>query len=443
DPSITTDSYGPVAIQTWTAVNSGTDIKGLNIHDNTFKEDDTNKLRDYGYYGIYLNLPTDDDASSNRIAIKDNTFSGRIWRAITTEHSYVDIRGNTITATNDDTWNYGKAINVLQWGANTIQSVNISGNSISGATESDAFLWGVTIGTGYTDSFSNIAVTSNTISDSDIGLNVYDDADQITLSNNVLTSNTLAVDNNDGVAQLNAENNYWGNVTGPYHATSNPRGLGDSVSDNVDFKPWSIDELHNIDTTNPTTTLNSPASGSLQNLDFDVDISDSDTGGAELYYCEYQVKSNGTVTKDWTDRNCNDVVTLTVGALGDCRDEGANMCRILAKATDKADNTGTPTQWRNFGIDWTAPTVAVTMDDDALIVGETSLVTFTFSEAPTDFDATDVTVDNGEIGAVTVTVDPLVYTGTFTPNDDLEVDTNVITAGTVWIDAAGNAPVDT
>jgi hypothetical protein len=37
---------------------------------------------------------------------------------------------------------------------------------------------------------------------------------------------------------INAEYNWWGDSTGPYHPDSNPGGLGDSVSDLVDFIPW-------------------------------------------------------------------------------------------------------------------------------------------------------------------------------------------------------------
>jgi hypothetical protein len=51
--------------------------------------------------------------------------------------------------------------------------------------------------------------------------------------------------NNDGYAlrntstvTINAENNWWGDATGPYHPDSNPGGLGDTVSDYVDFDPW-------------------------------------------------------------------------------------------------------------------------------------------------------------------------------------------------------------
>ncbi len=37
---------------------------------------------------------------------------------------------------------------------------------------------------------------------------------------------------------VNAEYNWWGDASGPYHPDSNPGGLGDSVSDYVDFNPW-------------------------------------------------------------------------------------------------------------------------------------------------------------------------------------------------------------
>ncbi|MDD3976133.1 MAG: Ig-like domain-containing protein [Candidatus ainarchaeum sp.] len=94
-------------------------------------------------------------------------------------------------------------------------------------------------------------------------------------------------------------------------------------------------------------------------------------------------------------------------------------------------------------IDTTAPTVSITLSDYALIVGETSTVTFTFSEAPIGFTSDDVilTDANGTIGEITN--EGLVYSGTFTPTDDLEDAENVITVGTSWTDAAGNSPIGT
>jgi hypothetical protein len=37
---------------------------------------------------------------------------------------------------------------------------------------------------------------------------------------------------------IRAEENWWGDESGPYHPRLNAAGKGDEVSDNVDFRPW-------------------------------------------------------------------------------------------------------------------------------------------------------------------------------------------------------------
>ncbi len=39
-------------------------------------------------------------------------------------------------------------------------------------------------------------------------------------------------------APLNLTNNFWGDNTGPYHPSLNPSGLGDRISNNINFIPW-------------------------------------------------------------------------------------------------------------------------------------------------------------------------------------------------------------
>ena len=54
-----------------------------------------------------------------------------------------------------------------------------------------------------------------------------------------ITDNTgYGIRNVDSSIIVDAENNWWGDSTGPYHPGSNPGGLGDTVSDYVDFIPW-------------------------------------------------------------------------------------------------------------------------------------------------------------------------------------------------------------
>jgi hypothetical protein len=55
---------------------------------------------------------------------------------------------------------------------------------------------------------------------------------------NINGNTGFGVRNMTGSVTVNAEDNWWGDVSGPYHPTLNPGGLGDSVSDYVDFEPW-------------------------------------------------------------------------------------------------------------------------------------------------------------------------------------------------------------
>ena len=43
---------------------------------------------------------------------------------------------------------------------------------------------------------------------------------------------------NSASVSTNAENNFWGDSSGPFHPTLNSGGLGNAVSDNVDFIPF-------------------------------------------------------------------------------------------------------------------------------------------------------------------------------------------------------------
>ena len=90
--------------------------------------------------------------------------------------------------------------------------------------------------------------------------------------------------------------------------------------------------------------------------------------------------------------------------------------------------------------DAVAPTLAITLSSYAIKAGETSLITFTFSEEVLNFTVADVTAPNGTLSGLTVTGVPEVYTALFTPNVDTEDPTNVITVGTDWTDLVGNPP---
>ena len=94
----------------------------------------------------------------------------------------------------------------------------------------------------------------------------------------------------------------------------------------------------------------------------------------------------------------------------------------------------------NYAIDTARPTVTIVMSDTALKIGDTSLVTFTFSEAVTGFTNADLTIANGTLSAVSSSDGGITWTGTFTPTASIIDTTNLITLDNTGIaDLAGNA----
>jgi hypothetical protein len=112
---------------------------------------------------------------------------------------------------------------------------------------------------------------------------------------------------------------------------------------------------------------------------------------------------------------------------------------LVVRVSDTAGNHGLAMS-KSYAIDTSTPTVAITSNASALNIGQTATVTFTFSEAPHGFTASDLTTTGGTLGNLTATADPLVYTATFTPT----AGTNGGTAGISlangnYTDLAGNS----
>jgi Bacterial Ig-like domain/Peptidase M10 serralysin C terminal/FG-GAP-like repeat/RTX calcium-binding nonapeptide repeat (4 copies)/Putative Ig domain/Bacterial Ig domain len=99
-------------------------------------------------------------------------------------------------------------------------------------------------------------------------------------------------------------------------------------------------------------------------------------------------------------------------------------------------NDGTLNYYKNTG---SALTVTISSDKTSFKAGETATVTFTFSEVPTGFDNSDITISGGELG--TVTVDPndnKKYTATFTPTATNTLTGAISIAAAKFVNAAGN-----
>ncbi|WP_341684819.1 Ig-like domain-containing protein, partial [Limnohabitans sp.] len=74
------------------------------------------------------------------------------------------------------------------------------------------------------------------------------------------------------------------------------------------------------------------------------------------------------------------------------------------------------------------PTIAITSSTSTLANGQTATITFTLSEASSDFTSADIDVVGGTLGALQTT-DNITYTATFTPTD------NAVTTATIGVKA--------
>ena len=81
-------------------------------------------------------------------------------------------------------------------------------------------------------------IRHNTIAHNDRGLRTESGSSPLLRNNSFFANSAYAVYNADSSLIIDAEDNWWGHASGPYHPTLNPGGQGDQVSDWVDFQPW-------------------------------------------------------------------------------------------------------------------------------------------------------------------------------------------------------------
>lgn len=92
-------------------------------------------------------------------------------------------------------------------------------------------------------------------------------------------------------------------------------------------------------------------------------------------------------------------------------------------------------------VDTLAPTVvSASLADNELVVGENTQFTLVFSEAVTNFDNTDLTIENGTLNNMTTT-DNITWNAIFTPNKNINSTTNSIDISNNYTDISGNSGV--
>jgi parallel beta-helix repeat protein len=197
------------------------DVSGLIVSGNIFYGDPDGMGE-----GIYVNPYS----GSGKVTIQSNQFYGYLYSGVSIEAGNVDVIGNII---NSDVLKgiYGVRFIELTGGM-AFNNVLISNNDIRNVQ------YGISAGTS-TDVGSTLTATirSNILTNNDVGIRVRYGA-ELTITNNNISGNTQYGINNETTTLVIAENNWWGDGSGPYHPVTNPTGLGNAVSDNVDYDPW-------------------------------------------------------------------------------------------------------------------------------------------------------------------------------------------------------------
>ncbi|WP_371321784.1 Ig-like domain-containing protein [Pseudomonas sp. PDM32] len=209
-------------------------------------------------------------------------------------------------------------------------------------------------------------------------------------------------------------------------------GAGNTGSGTTDSNSYAIDTVRPTATIVLADTTLSAGETSLVTITFSEAVSGFDNADLSV--------PNGTLS---AVSSSDGGITWTATFTPDVAINDTTNLIILDNSgvTDLAGNTGTSTtNSANFTIDTVLPTAAIVVADNALNVGETSLVTITFSEAVNGFTNADLSIANGTLSAVSSSDGGITWTAIFTPTANITDASNLITLDNSGVqNASGNA----
>jgi hypothetical protein len=186
----------------------------------------------------------------------------------------------------------------------------------------------------------------------------------------------------------------------------------------------------NIDTVAPTVTITSLASalkiGETATLTFTLSEAASDFAVSDIITTDGALSNfagSGTSYTATFTPNTNSTATATINV-------------AASTFTDSAGNLNTASNTISITVDTTAPTITITSSASALKSGETATITFTLSEASSDFIASDIITTGGVLSNFSGS--GLTYTATFTPTNNSTTPATINVAASTFTDSAGN-----
>ncbi|QLL87534.1 retention module-containing protein [Aeromonas caviae] len=235
---------------------------------------------------------------------------------------------------------------------------------------------------------------------------------------------------------------------GNYQTSADLSGLADgnltvvaSVTDAAGNPASATDDTTLLDTTPPDASIT--LDGNITPDDV-INAAESKQDIAVTGRVGGDVKEGDTVTLTVNGKAFTGLVladkTFSINVPGsDLVADGDKVIDAKVTTTDAAGNSTTAADTEGYSVDTLAPSVVVNIVDDQLTVGETSPVTFTFSEKVTGFELGDLTVVGGTVTGLTSSDGGKTWTGTFTPTPGFEGTASVTVNEGSYTDLAGNA----
>ncbi|WP_234839505.1 retention module-containing protein, partial [Aeromonas caviae] len=247
---------------------------------------------------------------------------------------------------------------------------------------------------------------------------------------------------------------------GNYQTSADLSGLADgnltvvaSVTDAAGNPASATDDTTLLDTTPPDASIT--LDGNITPDDV-INAAESKQDIAVTGRVGGDVKEGDTVTLTVNGKAFTGLVladkTFSINVPGsELVADGDKVIDAKVTTTDAAGNSTTAADTEGYSVDTQAPSVVVNIVDDKLTVGETSDVTFTFSEQVKDFEVGDLTVEGGTVTDLKSTDGGKTWTGTFTPTPGFEGTASVTVKPGSYTDLNDNkgtggsdtAPVDT
>ncbi|WP_229599853.1 Ig-like domain-containing protein [Vibrio navarrensis] len=185
-----------------------------------------------------------------------------------------------------------------------------------------------------------------------------------------------------------------------------------------------------LDNVQPTVSFSSSdldlISGETASITFTLSESSSD-------FAESDITVSGGSLSNFAGSGSSYTTTFTP----DVDSNSAATINVAADVfTDAAGNSNTAASQLSMSVDSLVPSVTISSDKSALKAGETATITFTLSEASSDFTESDITVSGGSLSGFAGSGSS--YTATFTPAEESTASGTIDVAAEKFSDAAGN-----